>query len=355
MGNSVLPEEIVITDSSSLMEGVALDRYGKIFLLVDENTERYCLPLLEEVLGASVAFVRIVVPVGERHKTLSACEEVWRVMMDHGADRDACLWVLGGGVVCDMGALAASLFKRGIDYFLFPTSLLAQIDASVGGKTAVNFQGYKNQIGCFSTPKGVVINPDFLQTLPQRHINAGYFEMLKHGILADKTHFEALCALPEVTSYAITPYIEPSLQVKIAFVQEDPFEQGGRKALNFGHTIGHALESFSFSLGRDGALLHGEAVALGMIAELVVAERLFAWGAAVRERLEEKVGAMLRWRFSREDFSTILHYMVHDKKNHSGHICMALPQEETIALNVKVSEALVMEALDYVRNWLNKW
>lgn len=354
MINTVLPEEIIITDSNALVDSVNVSVYDKVFVLVDENTEHFCLHALEESGAIPDSRIEICVPPGEEYKSLTYCEHIWDVMIQHEASRNSCLIVLGGGVLCDMGAMAASLFKRGVDYFLLPTTLLAQIDASVGGKTAVNYHGIKNQIGCFSSPKEVIINPDFLKTLPQRHLNAGYFEMLKHGILSDDQHYKSLLMIKKVDAENIAPLIWPSLQIKAAVVQEDPYEKNLRKALNFGHTVGHALESFSYTDENNTSLLHGEAVALGMIAELAVAERKFDLKNNIKAQLQNKAKEMIAWRFYSEDVMEIIGFMIHDKKNSSGTIKMALPVNDEIALNVEVGKELLEEVLEELRLWLNK-
>jgi len=353
MNHTVLPEEIIITDSKNLADNLNLSIYDRVFVLMDENSERYCLPVLDNAGALPASRIDICISEGEANKTLASCEKIWDAMMVNHGSRKSCLVALGGGVICDMGGLAASLFKRGIDFFLIPTTLLAQVDAAVGGKTAVNFHHYKNQIGCFSAPKEVIINPDFLATLPKRHMIAGYAEMLKHGILSDQQHFETLIALQEISADKIAPFIWPSLQIKAATVQEDPFEEHLRKALNFGHTIGHGLESWSNST-KENALLHGEAVALGMIAELVIAEELFENSALVREQLENRFKGIIRCNLREEDFDGIMQFIAHDKKNTAEKIKMALPANENIAINVEVGQDMIIKALTHLVGFLSK-
>ncbi len=354
MSNNVLPEEIIITDSKNLADSINVSIYDKVFVLVDTNTEKYCLPVLEESAVLPESRIEICVPAGEEYKSLSYCEHIWDVMIQHEASRSSCLVIVGGGVVCDMGALAASLLKRGMDYYLFPTTLLAQVDASVGGKAAVNYKGYKNQIGCFSSPKEVIINPDFLKTLPQRHLNSGFFEMLKHGIISDDNHFADLLAVKPINANTISPFIWPSLQLKIAVVQDDPYEHNLRKALNFGHTIGHALEAFSLKNNSENYLLHGEAVALGMIAEMFIAEKIFDISNNIREKLQAKTATMFEWKFSTDHIPEILRFIAQDKKNRNGIVMMSLPVNDEIALNVAVEERLITESMEYLLKWLNK-
>jgi 3-dehydroquinate synthase len=353
MNHTVLPEEIIITDSKNLADNLNLSIYDRVFVLMDENSEKFCLPILDNAGALPASRIDICISQGESNKTLASCENIWDAMMMNHGSRKSCLVALGGGVICDMGGLAASLFKRGIDFFLVPTTLLAQVDAAVGGKTAVNFHHYKNQIGCFSAPKEVIINPDFLATLPRRHMVAGYAEMLKHGILSDQQHFETLIAIQEISAKEIAPFIWPSLQIKAATVQEDPFEEHLRKALNFGHTIGHGLESWSNSR-QDNALLHGEAVALGMIAELLIAEELFENPALVREQLERRFTGIISCILEEDNFADILQYIAHDKKNTAEKVKMALPANENIAINVEVDQALIIKALKHLKNFLSK-
>ncbi|WP_259404529.1 3-dehydroquinate synthase [Hymenobacter sp. HSC-4F20] len=236
---------------------------SQVFVLLDTNTARQCLPLLERQLPGG--YTPIEIPAGEEYKTLATCEAVWNALTQARADRHAVLVNVGGGVVTDLGGFCAALYKRGIPFVQVPTTLLAQVDASVGGKTGVDFLGFKNQIGVFQEPLAVCIEPRFLQTLDPRQLKAGYAEVVKHWLIADAAAFAHNRTIGILVD-DWTPLIRESVALKQRIVAQDPLERGPRKLLNFGHTIGHALESYLLTQpGRE--ILHGEAVAAGMICE----------------------------------------------------------------------------------------
>ena len=236
---------------------------SQVVVLVDANTNRLCYPLLKAYLPEEHTVIEIA--AGEEFKTLSTCELVWNELTEQRADRFAVVVNLGGGVVTDLGGFCAALYKRGIRFMQVPTTLLAQVDASVGGKTGVDFNSYKNQLGVFQQPAGVFIAPQFLASLDLRQIKSGYAEIVKHWLIADADAFKT----GRRTGLFVddwTPIIQHSVAIKQHIVEQDPLESGLRKVLNFGHTVGHALESYLLTQsGRE--ILHGEAIAVGMICE----------------------------------------------------------------------------------------
>ncbi len=242
-----------------------LDNNPDRFMLCDTNTQLHCLPIFEKRFGKTAPGHLIVIPAGEAHKQLETAEEIWRQLQLSGARRDSLLMNLGGGVVCDIGGFVAATWKRGIPFIHIPTTLMAQTDAAIGGKCALNLGGIKNQIGLIRQPEAVCILPDFLKSLPQQEIHAGYAEMLKHGIIADAGLFRTLRQTDSLVP-PDTALIRRSVGIKMDFVQQDTEDRNVRKALNFGHSIGHLLEALS-----DGRLSHGEAVAQGMRAETLIA------------------------------------------------------------------------------------
>jgi 3-dehydroquinate synthase len=248
-----------------------------IFVLVDNNSRNFCQRSFED-FGIPEEHI-ITIPEGEHHKSLESVAEIWQVLSDQGARRNAVLVNVGGGVITDLGGFAASCFKRGIHCVNIPTTLLAQIDASVGGKTGFDFNGLKNEIGSFAIPDWVLIDNHFLATLPERQIMSGFAEMLKHALLADEEHVaEAMQVdFAGVAEEDFLKLIRKSVAVKAAIVQSDPREKGLRKALNFGHTVGHAIESVAIRRGLD--IFHGDAVAYGMIAELFLSLHAFFFQA----------------------------------------------------------------------------
>jgi 3-dehydroquinate synthase len=297
----------------ALAELVAARTVSQVFVLVDGNTSRQCLPLLEAVLPAG--FHRLEIPAGEEFKTLASCELVWTALTEHSADRHALLVNLGGGVVTDLGGFAAAVYKRGIRFVQVPTTLLAQVDASVGGKTGVDFMGFKNQLGVFQEPAAVCIEPRFLQTLDPRQLKSGYAEVVKHWLIADAEAFARNRYVGVLGIGDWTPIIEESVALKRRIVEQDPLESGLRKLLNFGHTVGHALESYLLQQpGRE--ILHGEAVAAGMVCEAWLSHQK---GLLSAEELD-KVETFLFSVFEKVQFVTleteaIAQFALQDKKN----------------------------------------
>jgi 3-dehydroquinate synthase len=249
---------------TELITFIKQGKYSRTFILTDENTSAQCLPLLEPLLAELDNYDLIEINAGEESKNIDFCVGVWKMLIDFGADRKALMVNLGGGVVTDLGGFVASTYKRGIDFVQVPTTLLSQVDASVGGKTGVDMDGIKNIIGTFTQPKAVFMSAAFLKTLPERQILSGLAEMLKHGLICDADYWKELknsdLSLPSVE------LIYRSVEIKNAVVIEDPQEKSIRKALNFGHTIGHAVETNSI-LNDERPLTHGEAIAIGMICE----------------------------------------------------------------------------------------
>lgn len=241
--------------------------FSNWIVLVDENTFKHCYPLLVNYIPQHNT---IQIASGEENKNLKTCEFIWEQLTNYGADRGAVLLNLGGGVIGDMGGFAASCYKRGIAFINVPTTLLAMVDASVGAKTGVDFMGLKNQLGVFNEPQAVFIHSTFLNTLPQRQLVSGFAEVIKHALIADKTLFEEVEGNPvALAEHNWEPIIKRNVRIKNEIVNADPYEKGARKALNFGHTIGHAVESYF--LKSTNKLLHGEAIAVGIVCESFIA------------------------------------------------------------------------------------
>src|SRR5690606_17356227 len=242
---------------NALREFLNKNTYSKIFILTDRNTSEHCLPVVTSLMPELTAYDLIEIDPGEENKNIDFCIGIWKMMLDFGADRKSLLINLGGGVVTDMGGFAASTFKRGLDFVQIPTTLLSQVDASVGGKTGIDMDGVKNIIGTFTQPKAVFINTTFLTTLADKQVVSGFAEMVKHGLIYDKNYFEELKSID--LRQIDDSFIVRSVEIKNDVVTGDPTEKGLRKILNFGHTIGHAIESYS--LAHDSfPLLHGEAI-----------------------------------------------------------------------------------------------
>src|SRR6201996_7947995 len=255
---------------AELAEFVKRGNYSRVFILTDDNTGEHCLPLVQKHFEGSDNYDLIEVASGEENKNIDFCTGIWKMLIDFGADRKALMINLGGGVVSDLGGFAASTFKRGIDFVHVPTTLLSQVDASVGGKTGIDIDSIKNIIGTFTQPKAVFIEYSFIETLPARQILSGLAEMLKHGLIADAAYWEMLKNSDLKKPGADLIYL--SIAIKNRVVIEDPHEKGIRKSLNFGHTIGHAIETYSLLNDKD-PLSHGEAIAIGMICEAYLAHQ----------------------------------------------------------------------------------
>lgn len=333
-----------------LVNAIAECEHDKIFILTDQTTHDMCLPKLQNFLCLKGA-QSIVIKAGDTNKTLDSLAEVWTALSQGGATRHSLMINLGGGMVTDLGGFAASTFKRGIDFINIPTTLLAMVDASVGGKTGINFGGLKNEIGVFSDSKFVIINTQILDTLDHDNICSGYAEMLKHGLISDNKHWAELVgfnlAQPDLAQ--LQRMVAESIKVKERIVTEDPHEHGIRKALNLGHTVGHALESFAMKHGRP--VLHGYAVAYGMVCELYLSARKTDFPT---DKMHQTVRFILdhygRLPYTCDDYPELLELMRHDKKNTSGIINFTLLGGiGDIRINQTATKEEIEEALDFLR------
>ncbi len=297
--------------------------YNKIFVLMDENTFKLCYPIV-----ASNSFIEnaehIIIPTGEENKHINTVIYIWEELTRKGAKRNSIFINIGGGVVSDIGGFAASCFKRGMKIINIPTTLLSLVDASAGGKTGFNFMGYKNEIGLFSMPEKVIICPIFLKTLPKKEFISGFAEMLKHALICDENYLNDLMAydLNNTEHSKITKLIAISIKIKQRIIEKDPEEKSIRKALNFGHTIGHAFESYA--LTNNIELLHGEAVALGIIGELYLSTRVYNFPY----KKYKKIVSYIKNTYINIDTkgieSQLYQLMLHDKKNDSDRINFTL-------------------------------
>jgi 3-dehydroquinate synthase len=315
--------------------------YSSIFILVDENTFKYCYPLVRDMLPDHTL---IQIEAGEQHKDINSCQLIWNSLSQQNADRNALLINLGGGVITDIGGFCASTYKRGIRFINLPTTLLSQVDASVGGKTGIDFNGYKNQIGVFNEPEFVLIDTSFHQTLPERELRSGFAEMLKHGLIADAQHWKNL--VDSDFNLISNQLLENSVSIKQRVVEKDPNEKGLRKILNFGHTIGHALESAL--LNSSEPLLHGEAIAHGMRCEASIAYELEYISQEefnqINKSLLKIYGPLKIKKALREN---ILRLCKQDKKNQNGDIRMSLLNKIGEAnYDIAISQNTILNALD---------
>lgn len=328
----------------------AFDGFSKIGILTDTKVGRCWLRIVKEGTGRKEV-TEIIVPAGEQTKTIGKVIEVWRKLFEEGFDRHSLLINLGGGVVSDLGGFVAGTFMRGIAFLQIPTSLLAQVDASVGGKTGIDFDGIKNGIGLFSEPIGVIIDPKTLTTLPKQELVASFAEIIKHGVIAKRRYFDFVTSKKpqEFNQEELVRIIEQSIRIKLSIVQKDPKEKGLRKILNFGHTIGHAIESLS--LDTKTPFLHGEAVALGMIAESKLAQFLGLLSEKDFRTIENGlINTGLPTKVSNTPTLEIIRITSFDKKNIKGNVLWSLPKKVgEVVFNVEAPENLVTQAIKYVQ------
>lgn len=334
----------------ALNEHLRNNKYSNLFIIVDSNTNESCLPKLLPILETDLTIEIIEFENGEINKNIETCVEIWNVLTELGADRKSLVINLGGGVVTDLGGFVASTFKRGIDFINIPTTLLAMVDASVGGKNGVDLGNLKNQIGVFNLPVMVLVNTEFLETLPQNEMRSGLAEMLKHGLIFDKNYWEKFLDLKELDYADFDTLIHRSVAIKNEIVTIDPTEKNIRKSLNFGHTLGHAIESYFLESDQKTTLLHGEAIAVGMILESYIAYKKSLLNNAEYVEIKEAIKAIFDdIAFDTNDIDPILELLIHDKKNEYGSIQFALIDGiGNIKINQLVENELILEAfIDY--------
>lgn len=324
---------------------------GKVFLLTDQTAAGFCLPLVQAVLDEFL-IKYLAIPSGEENKNIQSVGLVWDFLSNNGADRKSLLINLGGGMLTDLGGFAASTFKRGLDFVNIPSTLLAQVDASIGGKTGFNFNGLKNEIGVFMEPNSVIINTNFLKTIDHENFLSGYAEMLKHGLIKSRGHWDELLAfdMENIDYDALQEIIAHSVAIKEWHVLNDLTEQNIRKALNFGHTIGHAFESYAMKTGRP--ILHGYAVVYGMIAELYLSVKQCGLNISELDTISDWLIAKYgKFNIQESDFEALYQLMTHDKKNEGKRINFTLiPEIGKVEINVDCSKELIVEALEYYKN-----
>ena len=331
--------------SSSLPQFLSQNEYSHIAVLVDENTQKHCLGKILSFLPGK--FTKIVIKSGEANKHLATCEKVWNAMTKANMDRHALLINLGGGVIGDLGGFCASTYKRGIDFIQIPTTVLSQVDASVGGKLGIDFHGFKNHIGVFQLPKTVLIDPDFTNTLDWREKRSGYAEIIKHCLIRDEDQWYNICK-QDWENVDIAALVNHSVEIKKAVVEEDPKEAGLRKILNFGHTLGHAVETFLLEKGKR-RILHGEAVAVGMITEAFLSYQRSLINLAELESIEAYLFATYgKVQIAESEIPAIIDLTLQDKKNKGNEVRFSLLTGiGDCGYDIPVSKAEMKKALEY--------
>ncbi|MGB5242516.1 MAG: 3-dehydroquinate synthase [Lutimonas sp.] len=326
-------------------------RFSKIIVLVDANTKRDCLPRFMKKIGDEFSFETIVLPPGEEFKNITTCVEIWEELSRINADRKSLIINLGGGVITDMGGFIASCFKRGIQFVNIPTSLLSMVDASVGGKTGIDLGALKNQIGLFSNPDMVLIDYDYLLTVPERELRSGLAEIIKYGFTFDQTLWHKIKEFEKIDLTKVNDLIYKSIYIKNEVVKTDLKETGLRKTLNFGHTIGHAIESYFLESTDKQNLTHGEAIAIGMIIEAYYSYKLNGFSLHYCDELKVFVNHFYGTiDMSKVDIESIIPLMIYDKKNVAGQVNFVLLKDiESCVWDIKVNVDLLLEGFDYYK------
>ena len=344
-------QEVILCESleKSLIHAIERCPHDKLFILTDEHTRRLCLPALVNLPEIKEA-VSITIGAEDVHKTLETLASVWTALSNQGATRHSLLINLGGGMVTDLGGFAAATFKRGMAYINLPTTLLAMVDASVGGKTGINFNGLKNEIGAFAPASSVLIETDFLRTLDTANFFSGYAEMLKHGLISRTDHWAELLNFDtaHIDYRVLKQLVGQSVQVKEEIVAQDPYEKGIRKALNLGHTVGMRSKAWHWP---NRPVLHGYAVAWGMVCELYLSHLRVGFPKdKMRQTIQfikENYGI---FHFDCKKYEQLYAYMTHDKKNTSGIINFTLLKEiGDICINQTADKETIFEMFDFYR------
>ena len=344
-------QKVVISKDlqKALSEAIAECRHDKLFVLVDETTEQFCLPVIAGFSCMQEA-QRIVIGATDTHKTLDTLSHVWAELQRMGATRHSLLINLGGGMVTDLGGFAASTFKRGLEYINIPTTLLSMVDASVGGKTGINFGGLKNEIGVFNNANCVILDTIFLRTMDAENLLSGYAEMLKHGLISNEQTWAELLSMDLNDLDKLGDLVEKSVAVKQRIVTEDPTEHGIRKALNLGHTVGHAFESLAL---ERKPILHGYAVAYGLVVELYLC---CVKTGFPQDKMRQTVGFIKenygKMDITCDDYPNLIELMHHDKKNVGTDINFTLLGGiGDIRINQTATEEEIKEALDFYQEY----
>ena len=341
--------QVVFDNELNELQAFLIDHdYSQLLILVDRNTNDHCLPVLQAAIPDIVDYDVIEVDPGEENKNIDFCIGVWKTMLDFGADRKALMVNLGGGVVTDMGGFAASTYKRGIDFLNVPTTLLSQVDASVGGKTGIDLDNVKNIIGTFSQPKAVFISNKFLETLDDRQVLSGFAEIVKHGLIKDRELFDRCKSvqLPVIPN----ELVYDSVIIKNNVVIEDPTEKGLRKILNFGHTIGHAIEGYSL-VNDINPLLHGEGIAIGMICEAYLSYKFNNLDKSELDEITAYLWSIYpKYQLNTEMYPELLDLMKNDKKNEGNKLGFALLRSiGDCHFNKFIEEDAIIESLDFYK------
>ena len=342
------------TDAWQVLERVISEMApSKIIVITDYHTRKYCIPLLLQKINHIEDSHILSVPPGEEYKTIATCLDLWNQLSSLGMDRKGLIINLGGGVVTDLGGFVACTFQRGITFINIPTTLLAMVDASVGGKTGVDLGVLKNQVGVIQNPKAVLIETSFLNTLPKEQFTSGMAEMIKHGFITSEGYLRQCLQLDRANKKEVNDLVWQSIKIKNDVVTEDPYEHGARKTLNYGHTLGHAIESYCLKAPSRHILLHGEAIAIGMIlATYISAEQLGFPKQILDTTTQEIIHLFGKENFDETDIEKIIGLLIFDKKNSHGNIHFVLLEKiGHPILNCTIDKQLILNAFEYYQNF----
>ncbi|MFD0964201.1 3-dehydroquinate synthase [Pseudofulvibacter geojedonensis] len=335
-----------------LNKHIAVSNYSSIIIITDTNTFEYCYPYFIQHLVTDINIEVVQIDAGEEYKNIETCTGVWNALSDLNIDRKCLIINLGGGVVTDLGGFIACTYKRGVKYINIPTSLLAMVDASVGGKTGVDLGSLKNQIGVISTPEMVLIDTAYLNTLPQNQMRSGLAEILKHGLIQDQNYWKKASNLSQLSTEDLDSLIYDSVVIKNNVVTQDPTEEGIRKTLNFGHTLGHAIESYFLEQKSKKELLHGEAIAIGIILASYISTKITNFDINKCLEIKESIlNIFPKITIEDKDIPPILELMKFDKKNSHGNINFVLLKDigETI-IDIEVPNNIIYDAFTYYKS-----
>ena len=353
MGNSKIYSKIIYSRALERELLPFIEKYpsGKVFLATEETVDQIWISGFNSFFESN-GIKKVVIQAGENNKKIESVTKIWQFLTENGGDRKSLLINIGGGMLTDLAGFAACTFKRGIDFLNVPTTLLSQVDASVGGKTGINFGGLKNEIGVFKEPIAVLINTDFLKTIDKANFISGYAEMIKHGLIHSPSHLEELrhFDFTAIDYDLLQEIIRNSVNVKEYFVANDLTENNIRKALNFAHTVSHAFESLAMEQNRP--ILHGFGVACGMVVELYLSMKACNFPKSDFDELSEWIlNVYGKFEIEESDYERLYEFMTHDKKNESGRINFTLlPKIGEIAINQNCTKELIFEALTLYKN-----
>ena len=323
-----------------------LASHSATFILCDNNTNEHCVRFLLETIPALNEVPIIEIPEGEESKSLEIVSHLYEELLHHNADRQSLLLNVGGGVISDIGGFVASTYKRGIDFINIPTTVMAQVDAAMGGKCGIDLKDVKNAVGLFSWPKSVLVFTGFLNTLPQKELKSGFAEMLKHALIADAEYWEALSHVDPNEASHIAVFVKRSNEIKSEITIKDPNEHSVRKKLNYGHTVGHAIESFF--LAKSEPITHGNAIGWGMILENRIAVQLGILNLSLAQAIESRILGIFDPlpSFNNEEQEQVFKFMLNDKKNKNGVFHFSLIQEiGDCLIQVEVSEEIARKVI----------